>query len=297
MSADSDLAVRFGNAVESLLGISASRVGRLGGGEEATVARVDTSAGPIVVQERPSWRTRAEIEWVHAVVRQAAREVPEAVAPIERDGQSVFEWDGRLLAFYPFVEGERLDREDPALRVEAAHLLAAIHLALLDWKGAPRPDPGPGAPTLVPDPPDLSDAALDAWWSAVRETLVVGATHGDYYRGNLLCSGDRIVGVVDWSEASVRSIALELAGATFELCRDDEHTFRAERADDFIGRYRSAGGPVPAEELKVLLPLIRVWVRNDARWALALGERDGDGYAGRQTRAFCELASFDWRPA
>jgi aminoglycoside phosphotransferase (APT) family kinase protein len=148
-----------------------------------------------------------------------------------------------------------------------------------------------------PDPPDLRDPELDAWWLSVQDrAFLSSATHGDYYRRNLLCAKRRIVGVIDWHDASVQPLAVELSGATFEMCRDDEHLLQLDRANDFVASYRVAGGPVPERELDMLLPLIRLWVRNDARGSLAhIGHTD-DGYAARQMRAFRALASCEWRP-
>ena len=190
-----------------------------------------------------------------------------------------------------------LDREDPVLRSEAAAILAAIHNALLDWRGGSRPLSGGRRPVPPPDPPDLRDPELDAWWLSVQDrTLLASVTHGDYYRRNLLCAKRRIVGVIDWHDAAVRPLAVELAGATFEMCRDDEHVLHLERANEFVASYRAAGGPVPERELGMLLPLTRLWVRNDARGALAHSGGPDDDYAAKQMRTFRALASVRWRP-
>ena len=102
-------------------------------------------------------------------------------------------------------------------------------------------------PAQPADPNALHDPALDEWWASVGPGLTRGPTHGDYYRRNLLCTGGRIVGVIDWHDASIRSLAVELAGATFELCRSDEHVLQCDWADEFVASYRSAGGPVLIE--------------------------------------------------
>ncbi len=286
-------------ALEQLLGVSVRALVRLEGGDEAVVLRAETTAGPLVVHVSPPWRTRAELAWVHAVARHAQRSVPQVVAPIAHGGETVFACDGRLVAVFPFVEGELLNRDDPLLRADAARLLAAIHRALLTWRGGTRPASSAGKPAPPPDPPELHDPALDAWWVKARErAFVVSATHGDYYRRNLLCAERRIVGVIDWHDAAVGPLALELAGATFELCRDDHHVLDLDRADAFVMAYRAADGPVPDRELAMLLPLMRVWIRSDVRSSLATDPAiAANGYAARQLRAFRELATCTWRPA
>jgi len=202
------------------------------------------------------------------------------------------------VALFPFVEGQILDRDDPVLRQQAARLLAAIHQALLSWPGGPRPPSGAGEPMPPADPPHLFDPALDEWWAAHHSSLLVSTTHGDYYRRNLLCAGRRIVAVIDWHEATVGPLAFELAGATFELCRDDAHKLDYAKVDAFVDAYRSAGGPVPDRELEMLLPLMRCWIRDDARSSLAYEPNlEANHYAANQIRAFRELATSNWRPS
>lgn len=239
-----------------------------------------------------------EREWAHDVARHAQQLVSQVVAPVRRSGRTVFECEGRFVAVYPFVVGQMMDREDRVLRYEAAAILAAIHNALIDWRGGPRPPSGESRPAPPPDPPDLHDPALDAWWLSVQDrTFLVSATHGDYYRRNLLCAKRKIVGLIDWHDATVRPLAVELAGATFEMCRDDEHMLQLDRTDEFVTSYLAAGGPLPEHELDVLLPLIRLWIRNDARGSLTHKEQTDYEYAARQMRAFRTLASCEWRPS
>jgi Ser/Thr protein kinase RdoA (MazF antagonist) len=284
-------------AAEPFLGTRAQSSRWLDGGDEALVLFVATDHGAVVLHASPPWRTRAELEWVHAVVRHARTRVPEVVAPFERGGRTVFEWQGRVVAAFPFIAGEMLDRDDPVLRADAARLLALIHTALLDCSAGARPESGARRPVPPADPDDLSDPGLDAWWLSVRaQGFMVTLTHGDYYRRNLLSANRRIVGVIDWDDAGVRPAAVELAGATFELCRNDEHVLQLDRADAFIEGYRAAGGPVPNREVQFLLPLIRLWIRDDVRSSLAHGSAASDAYVAKQMRAFRELAASEWRP-
>ncbi|HYT73367.1 MAG TPA: phosphotransferase [Vicinamibacterales bacterium] len=284
-------------AAEPFLGALAQSAEWLEGGDEALVLRVVTDLGAVVLHASPPWRTRKELEWVHAVVRHAHTRVPEVVTPFERFGRTAFEWQGRLVAAFPFVAGEPFDRDDAVLRADAARLLALIHTALLDCPAGPRPESRALNPVPPADLADLNDPALDAWWLAIRgQGFIVAPTHGDYYRRNLLCENRRIVGVIDWHDSSIRPAALELAGATFELCRNDEHVLQFDRADTFIELYRAAGGPVANREVEFLLPLIRLWIRNDVRSSLAHGGDVSDNYVAKQMRAFRELASCEWRP-
>ncbi|KKI94110.1 hypothetical protein WQ54_00800 [Bacillus sp. SA1-12] len=88
--------------------------------------------------------------------------------------------------------------------------------------------------------------------------LLFAPTHGDYYRGNLLVVNDQISAVIDWDECRPDWLSYELARATWELCKDKKlHTLNREWAIEFVQTYKNAGGPVPANELQLLIPFIR----------------------------------------
>jgi Ser/Thr protein kinase RdoA (MazF antagonist) len=276
-------------AAERFLGVSLAAPQLLDGGDEALVVRADSEHGTMVVHASPRWRTRTELRWVHALVRHVNGAVTQAVAPIERDGETTFRWRGRCAAVFPFIAGEALDCGDPRQRSEAAELLGRIHRRLLEFDGGPRPPAGPSRPPSVRTPQAISDSGLDAWWASRRPTWVTGPTHGDYYRRNLICAEAHIAGVIDWHDATVRPLALELAGATFEHCRDDEHVLHFDRAEALVQSYRAAGGPVPQREIDLLRPLIRVWIKQDVLTSLSFGADPADEYVLKQIHAFTAL--------
>jgi Ser/Thr protein kinase RdoA (MazF antagonist) len=202
-----------------------------------------------------------------------------------------------MVAVFPFIEGSALERENSELRVQAAKCLARIHRRLLNWQRGDRPKSSNNSGLI--EVPDLNDAALDAWWKSISDSpkgLLTSATHGDYYRNNVLCTGDRVVGVIDWHDASVRPLALELAGAIFEFSRDNQHLFQIDRAEEFIAGYMTAGGPLPRRELELLVPLIRLWIRSDVMASLRFGATVGDEYVDKQIRAFKSLKGVQWVP-
>lgn len=270
---------------------SLTPVEAFGGGDEASVFRLSCNGTSIVLRVSPPWCTRAEIAWTHAVVKAVRQFVPEAIAPIHGSTGTIIDWEGRCVTLFPFVPGAPLDREDSALRLEAARLLAAIHRVSTAWAGRPRPPPRADRPALRANVAALEDPALDRWWERVQSGhLVCGATHGDFYRGNVLCRDGRIIGIIDWYDSEVAPLAVELAGATFEFCRNDEHVLQVERAREFVAAYRNAGGPLPDHEIAMLLPLMRWWVRKDARTSLAYSSGAENPYARNQIRAFGVLA-------
>ena len=73
-----------------------------------------TTARGAVVHVSPSWRHPEDLRWCHDVALEAATAVPEAVAPIRVHGRSFTVWNDRVVAVFPFVEGDVLDRQDAA---------------------------------------------------------------------------------------------------------------------------------------------------------------------------------------
>jgi Ser/Thr protein kinase RdoA (MazF antagonist) len=276
-------------------------------GDEASVWRVQTTLGPVVVRVGPAWRTAAEVAWVHDLLDFAAHALDVAVAPLPaRDGTTAFWWRGRPVALFPFVAGTVLDREDPHLRREAARLLARVHNTLRRWPDPrPRPHAGPHAPSRRPrlaDPSALVDPELDAWYGAWSQGHTLDATpvHGDFYRRNVLCRAGRIVGLIDWDEARLEAPVPEVAWAAWEFGKVDDGTrLDAGRARAFFEAYAGAGGDLPADLEAVAPPLIRWRLREEIRHALTAAARGGvhaddRAYTTRQAEAFRHLSAYHW---
>ena len=243
-------------------------------GIESDAWRVETERGPVALLLYPAWRTFEELSWVHLLIVGVDRTVPEAVAPLAaRDGATLFRHEDRLVALFPFVRGDILDRENPLLRVEAARLLARIHLAMLAIPDlGPRPASGLDAPQAwmrPPDPPELIDPNLDRTIEdlAAKDNLLTGPIHGDYYRGNVFTRDRRIVAVIDWTEARHDWLIKELAWCKWEFAKtrssDDWHE---DRARAYLDAYAAEGGPVPRDEY----PLVTLFVRHRLREEIRL---------------------------
>jgi len=270
----------------------------LNGGEEAQVWRVESIDGPLVVHASPAWRGTEELAWIHGLLRFTARQAPEAVAPLPaRDGSTLIPHQDWWLSLFPFVPGAFLDREDAVQREAAARLLARMHRAMLGWK-APgrRPNSTPAQLPPIPDPPELVDAALDAWRAGLAasvESLTRGPIHGDYYRRNVLWHDDRISGVIDWFESRIAYLIEEIAWSTWEFAKtaagDDLHL---DRAQDFLAAYLDEGGPVSPREFQHVVPAIRWGLRDEVRAALAAASRGlpwDPEYRAEEIRAFGRL--------
>jgi len=102
---------------------------------------------------------------------------------------------------------------------------------------------------------------ISAWLfhlSASRRGLLLAPIHGDFYRGNLLCTGGRVTAVIDWDECRPEWLCYELARSTWEFCKDLRHNdLNRQHATEFIQAYKAAGGPVPFDEFELILPFVR----------------------------------------
>ena len=270
----------------------------LSGGYECDVWRVASDHADVVVRISPTWRTSEELAWTHDLTRFVVHTVPEVVAPlVAADRSTLFVHQQHPVALFPFVAGHPLDRERATMRENAARLLARLHRAMLRWPELkPRPPRGrsaPVSPAPADDPDMLLDPTLDTWYAALRErprALRVGPIHGDYYRANLRCVGDRIAGVVDWDDSAVDVLIQEVAWATWEFCKAPAgDALLDDRARAFLAAYGAADGPAEAEENALVVPLIRWRLREEVRRHLAAAER-GEAwdrvYMEGQVRAF-----------
>jgi Ser/Thr protein kinase RdoA (MazF antagonist) len=206
---------------------------------------------------------------------------------------------------FPFVAGRLLDRESLAELDSAAWLLGRLHRVLPEW---PNLRPRPSSPDPVLSSPDvasaaeldqqaavLPDAELDDFlrrWRA-HPRLPAVPIHADFYRGNLLCSDGRVVGLLDWDDARISSREYELAWSVWELAQAPEPgvTLDAGRAARFLTAYAETG-PVDVSDRSFVVPLIRAHLRFEVMRAAADRQRGmpvDEDYVAREVAAFDSL--------
>ena len=286
--------------VAQVTGARPIRLVPLTGGQESTATRCRfADRDDIVVLVSPDWRTRAELEWAHAVCQYASQSLREAIAPLSFAGQTTFDvGGGRYAELFPFVDGQPLDSEVPAQQRDAARVLAQLHKSLLDWSGGPRPPHGPAIPLHKRidadseaalkgawDPVELHDPELDAWWAAARSRDRVSClTQGDYWAANILSSGNRVVGVIDWHDAALVPCICELAWAASTCTGNPVELGRDFYA--FIETYREYGGPVTDRDVADIVLFLRHRRRDSIRRTLAIGCPIDHPYAQNHIRMF-----------
>ncbi len=266
---------------------------RLTGGYECDVWRI----GEIVIRICPAWRSEAEIRWIYDYVSRCAVSVSEVIAPIQTySGKMFVVYNERIVLVFPFIEGEIMDTEQPALRWQAAQTLARIHRMPNNLSNdQQRPVSRATKPTDIPkqaNPKYIQDDDLDAWYNEFveRDDLQMGMMHGDYYRGNILCRNGGIVGIIDWDECAYGAIIYEIAWAMWEIC----HTgfrFDAYKSLGFLYHYLQIN-PVPFYDLQAIIPLIRLRLRYEILRSVAMeeaGQQWDNLYRQSQILAFQQL--------
>lgn len=291
--------------VERRYGVRVSALQPLAGGYECDVALLTTAGGERrVLRVSPAARTVEELAWAYDLAQYASLHIPQAVAPLATiDGSRVFRHGSRPVSLFPFVAGRLLDRDDPAERDAAARLLGRLHRVLPAWPGLrPRPDP----PSLRPSAPHVAsdaelaeqsavipDEELDRFIAEWRATPRLPAVplHCDFYRGNLLCTGGEVVGLLDWDDAAIGSREYELAWSVWEIAQAAEPAvvLDRKRALRFLDAYAETG-PVDVSDRGFVIPLIRSHLRFEV-WRAGIEE--GQGMAVDHEYIARNIAAFD----
>jgi aminoglycoside phosphotransferase (APT) family kinase protein len=149
---------------------------------------------------------------------------------------------------------------------QLADAVASIHAVDVNTLAADYP--------RAPEPIELVKTRLEYWapkiledlWREVAEALRSAAprlisngmvlTHGDFWFGNTLWSGERLSGIVDWDSAQIDDPAFDVGYARGDL----QLALGRDAADRFLARYEFRRGPVhamPFWDLVSTLPAFR----------------------------------------
>ena len=174
-------------------------------------------------------------------------------APIAaRDGSVLQRLEGRPACLIEFLPGLSVNSPTPKLAFAAGKALAVLHdgaadyapqrrnaLSLSGWKqladtlGKDLAEIDSGLPSLVAG----ECARLEAEWP---RDLPGGTIHADLFPDNVLVSGERVTGIIDFYFAATDLLAYDLAIAHAAWCFDDEGAYLGDAlADALIAGYES----------------------------------------------------------
>ena len=228
-------------------------------------------------------------------MRRAAQAGVPCCPPLRSTNGAEAFWTGDATVMVrAFMKGSVLDRDDPGQLRAAGATLGLLHRALAGAQHA-RPAPSPWAACFWPanhDPPALRDPELDAWHEAFTHGgdrhFARGVVHGDFWAQNILWADGRVAAVIDWSEAQVDLHARELAWATWEFGHDEtSRELDIDRARIFLAGVRAVSGSWEPGLRDVLVSLMRVELRLNARYSLA--DAEDVEYNTALQRAFLKL--------
>lgn len=152
-------------------------------------------------------------------------------------GDSLLILDGRAYELQDYIDGEVCDPGRPAHLEAAGAALARYHILV---EGFAPPALCTGKPLYTPVQIDLFLGRLCESWQVEQDLarrlqleadrlaarfagyggLPHRVIHGDYWAGNLLLDGDRVVAVVDYDKASWQPRLVELAEALVYFASD-----------------------------------------------------------------------------
>lgn len=169
--------------------------------------------------------------------------------PIERiDGEYLSVLNGKPTCIVTRLSGRPVDAPTAAHCAEVGELLAAMHLAGMgykrhmdNWRGKVWWEKFvPEVVGLLPaEEARLATSELAFHGERDYGALPQGVIHGDLFRDNVLFSGDRVGGVIDFYFACNEALLFDLAVTVNDWCVSTDATLNPALAHSLIGAYHA----------------------------------------------------------
>jgi len=191
--------------------------------------------------------------------------IPSPAPATDIRGQLFSELNGKPAALMSRLQGEAITAPTPAHCAELGRTLAAIHLAGQSYTGTLDNPRGPrwwseAAPKVSPFLDSARAALLRAELEFQarnrREDLPRGAIHADLFRDNVLFTGLRIGGVIDFYFAGIDYLLFDVAVTLNDWCVHAAGEIDAPRAHALLAAYH-AGRPFTAPEREAWPVMLR----------------------------------------
>jgi homoserine kinase type II len=224
------------------------RLQGIAAGIENTNYFVDTSDGSYVLTLFEKL-TPVELPFYLGLMSHLARHgIPSPAPATDLQGRLFSELNGKPAALMSRLPGEALTAPAPAHCAEVGAMLAAIHLAGRSYAGSLENPRGPHWWTLAArEVGPFLDAARAALLAAElefqaqhrREDLPRGAVHADLFRDNVLFTGARIGGVIDFYFAGIDWLLFDVAVTLNDWCVHAGGEIDAPRAEALLAAYHA----------------------------------------------------------
>lgn len=197
-----------------------------------------------------------------------ARAGVEAPMPAaDRTGALFSTLNGRPAGLVSRIDGVAVERPTPAHCASVGNALARLHVAAQSYRARLTNRRGPAwwrqaaravRPYLTAEQNELLAGEVRFLTGFGKGRLPKGAIHGDLFCDNVLFSGTRVVGIIDFGFAATDFLAYDLAIAVNDWCvaGNGDGALDPERVAALLGAY-SAARPLTSDELAQWPALLR----------------------------------------
>lgn len=303
--------------LSELLSRPVRRIKRYRGGRANSVCEVEFADGAYSVLRRylPDFsppRNLESIAWEHQCLERLSQAGLHVPLPMPLGTTTVIEYLGTFFSLFSYLPGRpaRVGLRD-TLPV-AAEILASIHNVRmpksnqlqrsgfgfhlsLDWVAPARPASSwfsALGDVMTADDLRLIDLLKRSLEDATARLSSLGVAnhdpvliHGDLTEHNLLFSGARLSGILDFDLAQVDSPVYDLAVTTYYMCRTgrDWSKFDPRRFVALLTRYRQLR-PITNDQLEAIAPYMTVYVLQNLVWQARIAVERDDKTAMRRLR-------------
>ncbi|UTW58172.1 homoserine kinase [Kordiimonas sp. SCSIO 12603] len=177
----------------------------------------------------------------------------------DSEGKALQILSGKPACLISFLSGVSVDETSDAHCAAVGEALALMHNALADFKeNRPNDLSLDGWEKLIADTADTADSVSSGLSSFITEefeflkahwptNLPSGTIHADLFPDNVLFTGHKVTGIIDFYFGCTDALAYDLAICINAWCFDGNHEFVPSRAKRLIEMYDTHRSLVPAE--------------------------------------------------
>ncbi len=242
-------------------------------GIENTNYFVTTSGGRYVLTLFEKLTAQELPFYLNLMAHLAERDVPSAHPVANRAGSYLGSLNGKPAALVARLEGRDVTTPTAAQCAAVGSVMAKLHLAGQSYATAMDNPRGPkwwkaALPDILPFVPAAESALLTEevrFQSLYRfSDLPRGAIHADLFRDNVLFSGDRVAGVIDFYFACTDAWLYDIAIAVNDWCSTADGGLDAALTRAFIDAYAAVRPYTPIERgawpVMLRAGALRFWV-------------------------------------